>query len=67
MTGTGTDIGKTYITGLILKKLRGAGLSAAYFKAAVSGNERSADGALIAGDPLHVKTVSGIEQPLEEM
>ena len=38
VTGTGTDIGKTYITGLILKKLREAGLSAAYFKAAVSGH-----------------------------
>ena len=67
VTGAGTDMGKTYITGLILKKLREAGLSAAYFKAAVSGNERGADGALIPGDPLHVKTVSGIDQPLEEM
>ncbi len=67
ITGTGTDIGKTYVTGLILKKLRENGKSAAYYKAAMSGNERGTDGSLIPGDAVHVKTVSGIEQPLEEM
>lgn len=67
ITGTGTDTGKTYITGLILKKFRENARNAAYYKAAVSGNERGADGALIPGDPLHVKNVSGIGQPLEDM
>lgn len=67
ITGTGTDIGKTYLSALILKKLAGSGASAAYFKAAVSGNERGADGRLIPGDPLYVKEISGIGQPLEEM
>lgn len=67
ITGTGTDIGKTYVTGLLLKKLHESGKSAAYFKAAMSGNDRRSDGSLIPGDALHVKTVSGIEQPLEEM
>lgn len=38
--GTGTDVGKTYVTGLIVKKLREHGRKAAYFKAAMSGNER---------------------------
>ncbi len=65
--GTGTDVGKTYVSGLILKKLKESGVSAAYYKAAMSGNERSADGSLIPGDALHVKRVSGISQPLEEM
>ena len=36
ITGTGTDVGKTYVTGLIVKKLRELG-SCAYYKAAVSG------------------------------
>ena len=63
ITGTGTDIGKTYVTGLILKKLQESGRRAAYYKAAMSGNERDADGQLIPGDALHVKTVSGITQP----
>lgn len=67
ITGTGTDVGKTYVTGLILKKLNESGRNAAYFKAAMSGNERCADGSLIPGDALFVKTVSGISQPLDEM
>lgn len=67
ITGAGTDVGKTYVSGLILKKLKESGVSAAYYKAAMSGNERSADGSLIPGDALHVKRVSGISQPLEEM
>ena len=33
ITGTGTDIGKTYVTGLIVKKLAEEGKSAAYYKA----------------------------------
>ena len=67
ITGTGTDVGKTYVTGLIVKKLQESGKSAAYYKAAMSGNERRADGTLIPGDALHVKTMSGIKQSLEEM
>ena len=67
ITGTGTGVGKTYVTGLIVKKLREGGKSAAYYKAAMSGNDRRPDGSLIPGDALQVKTMSGIEQPLEEM
>lgn len=67
ITGTGTDVGKTFITGLILKKLHQSGASAAYYKAAMSGNERSMDGRLIMGDAVHVKKISNITQPLEEM
>ena len=67
VTGTGTDVGKTYVTGLILKKLHQGGLSAGYYKAAMSGNERREDGSLIPGDGVMVKEMSGIPQPLEEM
>lgn len=67
VTGTGTDVGKTFVTGLMLKKLRENGRRAAYYKAAMSGNDRRADGSLIPGDALRVKEMSGIEQPLEEM
>ena len=45
ITGTGTDVGKTYVTGLIVKKLRESGADAAYYKAAMSGNERRPDAA----------------------
>ncbi|MGN0178315.1 MAG: dethiobiotin synthase [Monoglobaceae bacterium] len=67
ITGTGTDVGKTYVTGLIIKKLRENEKNAAYYKAAMSGNNRRTDGSLIPGDALQVKTISGIKQPLEEM
>ena len=50
ITGTGTDVGKTYVTGLIVKKLWEGGKSAAYYKAAMSGNDRRPDGSLIPGD-----------------
>lgn len=67
ITGTGTDIGKTYVTALILKKLKQNNINAAYYKAAMSGNDRRPDGSIIPGDALYVKNISGIEQPLDEM
>ena len=67
LTGTGTDIGKTYISGLIVKKLAEAGKNPAYYKAAMSGHDRREDGSLIPGDALFVQKTSGISQPLEEM
>lgn len=67
IVGTGTDIGKTYVSGLIVKKLKENGVSAGYYKAAMSGNERADDGKLIPGDALYVKETSGISQPLEDM
>ena len=36
VTGTGTDVGKTYVSALILKKLVALGESAGYYKAAMS-------------------------------
>ena len=36
ITGTGTDIGKTYVAGLIVKKIPEAGKSAGYYNAAMS-------------------------------
>ena len=61
VTGTGTDIGKTYVTGLIVKCLRDAGLSAGYYKAALSGAEVAADGTLLPGDALHVARLAGLD------
>lgn len=67
ITGTGTDVGKTYVTGLIVKKLHDAGKKAAYYKAAMSGNEKDSQGKLIPGDAVFVKNISGIEQPIDTM
>lgn len=62
ITGTGTDVGKTYVTALIVKKLHQAGLRAGYYKAALSGASDIAD-----SDAGYVKRISGISQPEEEM
>lgn len=67
VTGTGTDVGKTFVTALMVKKLKEAGLNASYYKAAMSGNERDEQGNLIPGDAVYVKKISGISQPVEEM
>lgn len=67
ITGTGTDVGKTYVTGLLVKRINEITNSAAYYKAAMSGNERDNEGHLLPGDAIAVKSVSGISQELKTM
>ena len=67
VTGTGTDIGKTYISGLLLKKMQKLNSKNAYYKAAMSGNLRNKDGSLLPGDAAFVKKCANLEQPLETM
>ncbi|MCR8679647.1 MULTISPECIES: dethiobiotin synthase [Campylobacter] len=49
ITGTSTDVGKSYISALVVKKMREFGLNVGYFKPVSSGN--------LADDPLDVKFV----------
>jgi dethiobiotin synthetase len=37
ITATGTDVGKTYISALIIKKMREQGFNCGYFKPVLSG------------------------------
>ena len=60
--GTGTDVGKTYITALWLKKLREAGHDVAYYKAAVSGAP-----SITESDAGYVKQVAGLSQADETL
>ena len=55
--GTGTDVGKTYITALWLKRLREAEHDVAYYKAAVSGAP-----SITESDAGYVKEVAGLSQ-----
>lgn len=66
VTGTGTDIGKTYVSGLLVKKLRSSGLNAAYYKPALSGAELI-DGQLIPGDCKFVADMAGIPLAPQEL
>lgn len=59
ITGTGTDIGKTYVTGLLLKKLVDSGEKATYYKAALSGAEKI-NGILVPGDSKYVLERAGL-------
>lgn len=67
ITGTGTDIGKTYVTGLLLKKIKDMGKNPAYYKAALSGNQRDENGILIPGDGKQVKEMANLQQDLQSM
>lgn len=53
VTATGTDIGKTYISGLVVKKMREAGLNCGYFKPVLSGAIKEGN-ELVPGDCRHV-------------
>ncbi len=67
ITGTGTDIGKTYVSALIVKKLHEIGKRVAYFKVAMSGNTKDENNNLVAGDAHYVKTIARVNQSLDEM
>ncbi len=67
IAGTGTDIGKTYVTALVVKKLRDAGLSAGYYKAALSGAIPDENGRLQAGDALYVNRIARIGESQENL
>lgn len=66
ITATGTDVGKTYVTALLVKKLRDAELNAGYYKAALSGAE-VADGRLIPGDAAYVARIARLPEPPEKL
>lgn len=66
VSATGTDVGKTYVTALLVKKLVQAGLSVGYYKAALSGAEWR-DGQLVPGDADYVRRVAGLKQSYAEM
>lgn len=66
VTATGTDVGKTFVTALLVKKWRDSGIDAGYYKAALSGAELR-DGKWIAGDADYVKHVAKLPDSQEEL
>lgn len=65
ITATGTDIGKTYVSALIVKKMRESGLNCGYYKPVLSGAEEI-NGQLIPGDCKFVIDTAGLNiKPLE--
>ena len=67
IAGTATDVGKTFISALVVRCLRDAGLNAGYYKAAASGVELDENGKLIGGDPIYVNDFAGIGESAENL
>lgn len=65
ITATGTDIGKTYISALIVKKMREMGYDCGYYKPVMSGVVEL-DGKLIESDVNYVLNTANIPQKAEE-
>ena len=66
VTATGTDVGKTFITTLLVKKWRDSGIDAGYYKAALSGAELR-DGKWVAGDADYVKRIANLPDTQEQL
>ena len=66
ITATGTDVGKTFVTALLVKKWRDSGINAGYYKAALSGAE-FCDGKWIAGDADYVKRIANLPDTQEQL
>ena len=66
VTATGTDVGKTFITALLVKKWRDSGIDAGYYKAALSGAELR-DGKWVAGDADYVKRIANLPDTQEQL
>lgn len=66
VTATGTDVGKTFVTALLVKKWRDSGIDAGYYKAALSGAELR-NGKWIAGDADYVKRIANLPDSQEEL
>ena len=66
VTATGTDVGKTFITALLVKKWRDSGIDAGYYKAALSGAEVR-DGKWVAGDADYVKRIANLPDTQEQL
>lgn len=62
ITATGTDIGKTYVSGLIVKHIKDKGLNIGYYKAALSGSNDIKD-----SDAWYVKQQADLLDSYDEM
>ena len=62
ITGTGTDVGKTYVSALIAKQLKDDGFDIGYYKGALSGSNEITD-----SDAWYVKEKANLTDSYDEM
>lgn len=65
ITGTDTDVGKTYVSGLILNALNAMGLKSFALKPIASGCEADSTGQLKSPDALYLQHHSSLKKPYE--
>ena len=65
ITATGTDIGKTYVSALIVKKMRESGLNCGYYKPVLSGVEEN-KGKLIKSDCNYIVETTKVPATADE-
>ena len=65
ITGTGTDVGKTYISALVIKKMRQSGFDCGYYKPVVSGVVELG-GHLVDSDANYVIKMADLDAKPEE-
>ena len=61
ITATGTDVGKTFVSALLVKKMRDFGLNCGYYKPVLSGAELI-NGKLVPGDCAYVNKIAQLNQ-----
>ncbi len=66
VTAIGTDVGKTYVSALLVKKMRDLGYNCGYFKPAISGAEEI-NGEIIPGDCAYVLKTAGINKKPQDV
>ncbi|MFC4780307.1 dethiobiotin synthase [Eubacterium multiforme] len=66
ITGTDTEVGKTFISSLLVKGLRDYGVDAGYFKSVLSGGFYE-NGKLVPKDAKEVCEISGLKEDYENM
>lgn len=66
ITGTNTEVGKTYVTALLIKQLVEKSRSVTYFKAVLSGAVKQ-EGKFFSHDAEYVKRFAGLATPTKDM
>ena len=62
ITATGTDVGKTYVSALLVKQIREYGLNCGYYKPVLSGAVEDEKGNVVAGDAKFVCDFAGLKK-----
>lgn len=67
MTGTGTEVGKTYVAALVARSLTQRGVRVGVYKPVASGCQRDAEGTMVSDDAWQLWEAAGRPAPLHQV